>query len=240
MLTIPNNAAQASGNADHPPPARRSSQPQLAGNHSIYSNEESNTSFSSHALSSDQLLASTLYGMRSDSPLERPGNPAPRSHDISYPHLMSLQIPRSTSTYLNERVVRSVSRQRSLTKPERQRPRPSMVTGIPTALSIDQLANEAASSSSLSSPSEINHRRAITSNSGKLRIPQGAIDQGALLQNQNGFSFARFSWWIILSRLATCCFPGWCLRICLKKQSKMVQQAWREKVKDFAKIYGSA
>lgn len=233
MLTLPSGNVQALCSVDHPPPARQNTQPQLLGHHSIYSNEESNASFSSNALSSDQVLASKLYGMRSDSPFERPSNPLPCQQESTKPKYTSLHIPHiqnSTTTYFNDMNGASIQRQRSLTRPERQRPRPSMVTGIPTALSAEKMSGDPTSTSLHSAAGEVNHRRAITSNSGKLRVPLGAIDQGDESQYKPGFSFSfQFSWWVIASRIATCCFPGWCLRICLKKQSKVVQQAWREK-----------
>ncbi|CEP14317.1 hypothetical protein [Parasitella parasitica] len=38
------------------------------------------------------------------------------------------------------------------------------------------------------------------------------------------------SWWAWLAFLMTCCIPNWFLRVCLRKRNAMVQQAWREKL----------
>jgi chitin synthase len=38
------------------------------------------------------------------------------------------------------------------------------------------------------------------------------------------------NWWAWIAFLMTCCIPNWFLRICLKKRNALVQQAWREKV----------
>lgn len=195
---------------------------------SMYSSGESNPSFSSNCFSSDQLLASAMYGSRSESPVERPSNPPPphESTKMSTSESRNLQ----PAVFLNDKSGTLVSRQRSLTRPERQRPRPGMVSGMTNSITMDQLSNAVAASQTQNTNRENKHIGAITSNSGIIRIPLGAMDHAEAMPKRQGFSFARFSWWVILSRLATCCFPGCCLRICLKKNSKMVQQAWREKV----------
>lgn len=38
------------------------------------------------------------------------------------------------------------------------------------------------------------------------------------------------NWWAWTAFLMTCCIPNWFLRVCLRKKNPMVQQAWREKV----------
>ncbi|KAI8078230.1 chitin synthase-domain-containing protein [Gilbertella persicaria] len=38
------------------------------------------------------------------------------------------------------------------------------------------------------------------------------------------------SWWAWMAYLMTCCIPNWFIRICLRKKEPMVQQAWREKL----------
>ncbi|KAG0914330.1 hypothetical protein G6F57_002032 [Rhizopus arrhizus] len=38
------------------------------------------------------------------------------------------------------------------------------------------------------------------------------------------------SWWAWCAYLMTCCIPNWFLRVCLRKKNPMVQQAWREKL----------
>ncbi|KAI7864899.1 chitin synthase-domain-containing protein [Spinellus fusiger] len=38
------------------------------------------------------------------------------------------------------------------------------------------------------------------------------------------------SWWAWLAFLLTCCIPSIFIRVCLKKQNKQMQQAWREKL----------
>ncbi|KAJ2957347.1 hypothetical protein NQZ79_g6961 [Umbelopsis isabellina] len=218
MLTLPPKAASQMSGDDHHPLETVVQQP-LYNQHSIYSNEESNASFSSNGLSSDQLLASTLFASRSDSPMERPSNPAPR--------------PRKTqqSMHIGDLNTAAVGRQRSLTRPERQRPKPSMVTGIPKALSVEQMSSDI-STSPVNTTGNLNHKRAITSNSAHRRFNHSNIEFQDEYNKKN-HRFGRFSWWAVSSRIATCCFPGWCLRICMKKTSKPVQQAWREKVSVF-------
>lgn len=41
------------------------------------------------------------------------------------------------------------------------------------------------------------------------------------------------SWWAWCAYLMTCCIPNWFLRVCLRKKNPMVQQAWREKVQKY-------
>jgi hypothetical protein len=206
----------------------RNSQPQPMEYPSMYSSGESNPSYSSNCFSSDQLLASVLYGSRSESPVERPSNPPPPHESTKMRTSGSRNL--QPAAFLTDKSGTSVSRQRSLTRPERHRPRPGMVSVMANSMSMDRLNNAATPSQTQNTSRENKHRGAITSNSGIIRIPLGAMDHAEAMPKRKGFSSARFSWWVILSRLTTCCFPGCCLRICLKKNSKMVQQAWREKV----------
>ncbi|KAI9268334.1 chitin synthase-domain-containing protein [Phascolomyces articulosus] len=38
------------------------------------------------------------------------------------------------------------------------------------------------------------------------------------------------SWWAWIAFLVTCCIPGWCMKTCFRKRTKLIQQAWREKM----------
>ena len=226
MLTLPPKAAYPMNNADHSsPPVRQNTQAQLH-EHSVYSNENSNVSFSSNR--SDQLLGSTLFCLRSES--EPPSNlTLPRQSQP--PQSLQISHIQQSSNNFNANTV-SISGQRSLTRPERQRPRPSMVTGIPTALSIEEMSDDANSSRIGATGGGLNHKRTISANRRFIHNDSEAGDR----YDRKEDSFGRFRWWVVASRIATCCFPGWCLRICLKQRSSMVQQAWREKVKRSCRI----
>lgn len=119
-----------------------------------------------------------------------------------------------------------VLRARSLTRPDRQRPRPPLFNhDIPpppppkkhSRADMVRARNEILNASAVHK--EMNN--VIPSDEAK-QHPQSAPQTPARAGNM--------TWWSITANVATCCFPGWFLGYCLNKRNPLVRQAWREKV----------
>ncbi|KAI8375401.1 chitin synthase [Choanephora cucurbitarum] len=115
----------------------------------------------------------------------------------------------------------ALNRSKSLTRPERQRPRVGLIS---------------------SNPNQQHHRHS------NVRSPQPMPDQLQLQleQQKQSLSTERLSdastiktkeesrvltsWWAWTAFICTCCFPNCIIRICFGKPNRGMQQAWREKV----------
>ncbi|KAI9497320.1 chitin synthase [Zychaea mexicana] len=94
----------------------------------------------------------------------------------------------------------SVSRARSLSRPERQRPRQGMLNRTPSQ-----------------------HRAAADTpmpNQGRPTDPEEDEIKPKVL----------VSWWSWIAFLVTCCFPNCCIKVVFRKPNALMQQAWREKM----------
>ena len=147
----------------------------------------------------------------------------------------------------------SVNRQRSLTRPERQRPRPGMLrqrTGsdsippVPQAQApVDPQAQQQRVDQNMRNrirgyPSENRVRKTSMSQQQRQQVQSNTKQQAQRKELQRRASSKRkppkakvkMTWWAIVAQVLTCCFPNWCLKTCLKKKDPLVRQAWREKL----------
>ncbi|KAI9260371.1 chitin synthase [Helicostylum pulchrum] len=145
----------------------------------------------------------------------------------------------------------SMNRSRSLSRPERQRPRTGMIRSPSQQQRINQQqqgrygppggpggppgpgGSMRPRPNNYPMPNRLQHQLQ----------QQKIYQQEALLDQQPGPNQKKplpppeeeqpkvlTSWWAWMAFLLTCCFPNWFLRVCLKKNNAMVQQAWREKL----------
>ncbi|KAG2179561.1 hypothetical protein INT44_006408 [Umbelopsis vinacea] len=113
----------------------------------------------------------------------------------------------------------SLLRARSLTRPDRQRPRPplfqqDMLPPQRTKMDMVRARNEILNASAVVKDSNI-----ATSHEAKHLPPVP----------RNSVPTTNMTWWSITANIATCCFPSWFLSHCFKKHNPLVRQAWREK-----------
>lgn len=134
----------------------------------------------------------------------------------------------------------SMNRSRSLSRPERQRPRTGMIRSPSQQQRMNQQQrygpngppNMRPRPNNQPMPNRLQHQLQQQ----KLYQQQEALlDQPTTNQKKQEIPEEKVkvltSWWAWLAFLMTCCIPNWFLRACLKKKNAMVQQAWREKVK---------
>lgn len=161
--------------------------------------------------------------------------------------------PAAASYYAAHRNA-SLSRSRSLSRPERYRPRPGMLRGaVPSP--PQPPAHQQPGATTLIDQRYRHHPPRVVSvpeqpmsNRLQMQLQQQKIQQ----QREAGLSTAprpqrkpskkekqakeeddadaRTTWWAWIAFAMTCCIPGWCLRVCCRKQNALTRQAWREKV----------
>lgn len=151
--------------------------------------------------------------------------------------------PAEASPY--HRGTTQINRSKSLSRPERQRPRTGMINRNPSVR--HQQAKHIVD----------NHRRSRMAqhrNTQNLNQPMSSSLQQQLQQqkqqhlNQPLTSSPDIieekekepkvltSWWAWIAFLSTCCFPNYIIRVWFGKTNKNMQQAWREKVNIYIKI----
>ncbi|CAO0789486.1 unnamed protein product [Mucor circinelloides] len=148
----------------------------------------------------------------------------------------------------------SMNRSRSLSRPERQRPRQGMIRSPSQQQRMQQQQRYYGGNMQQQPGGYSPHQRPrpnnypmpnrLQSQLQQQKIQQQQQQQEALL-NQPQMSQQQqqkkqpvpeekvkvlTSWWAWLAFLMTCCIPNWFLRVCLRKRNAMVQQAWREKL----------
>ncbi|KAG2185821.1 hypothetical protein INT43_002258 [Umbelopsis isabellina] len=115
----------------------------------------------------------------------------------------------------------SVKRARSLTRPDRHRPRPTLFNYEPSP--PQQIKNM----NMMRARNELVRDAAI----GKLTTDHIPSDEAKHTQAApRTATTSKMSWWSITANIATCCIPSCFLSYCLKKRNPLVRQAWREKV----------
>lgn len=148
----------------------------------------------------------------------------------------------------------SMNRSRSLSRPERQRPRTGMIRSPSQQQRINQQQQQQQQQQRYGPNGPPPNMRARPNNQpmpNRLQHQlqqQKLYQQEALLDQPNAAAAAAAegakkpqeipeeevkvltSWWAWMAFLMTCCIPNWFLGACLKKKNAMVQQAWREKV----------
>lgn len=150
------------------------------------------------------------------------------------------------------RATANLNRSKSLTRPERQRPRTGMIkhTTSIRQQAATTTANTAAGGSggnggNINSPrtpfnnSNYNGRNQPMSNNLQLQLQQQKQQQ---LMNNGAQSVMEEqeplekepsvlnNWWAWIAFLCTCCIPNYIIRVWGRKPNKNMQQAWREKV----------
>ncbi|KAI8375023.1 chitin synthase [Choanephora cucurbitarum] len=139
----------------------------------------------------------------------------------------------------------SMNRSRSLSRPERQRPRQGMFR-TPSQQQRNQQQQQAYGRSSGYGASPQNGAARPRPNPMPNRL-QHQLQQQKMYQQQEAAMIMQqdqtkqpeepeekvkvlTSWWAWMAYLMTCCIPNWFLSICLRMKNPMVQQAWREKL----------
>lgn len=148
-----------------------------------------------------------------------------------------------------------VNRQRSLTRPERQRPRPGMIRNqsqvdpveapVPpmhTSPQVQQDQQQRVEQSMRNRirgyPSETRVRKQNTilgrppasQTGGRQQAVRRELQRRASSRRKPPKAKVKMTWWAILAQIMTCCCPNWCLNTCLRKKDPLVRQAWREKL----------
>ena len=141
----------------------------------------------------------------------------------------------------------SVSRARSLSRPERQRPRQGMLNRTPSqhrAAAGARLAPGANSPMQRPPPGNAMYGQQQPMSphlqqqlqQQKLHQQQAAgLDTPMPDQNKDDDEDeikpkVLVSWWSWIAYLVTCCFPGCCIKVVFRKPNALMQQAWREKM----------
>ncbi|KAG1289854.1 hypothetical protein G6F66_009143 [Rhizopus arrhizus] len=145
----------------------------------------------------------------------------------------------------------SINRSRSLSRPERQRPRQGLIRS-PSQQQRMMLMQQQQRQHMMRPPSSrpTNHPMPNRLQHQLQQQKMYQQQEAALLEsnnnNNNNNSLPKkenteeipneekikvlTSWWAWCAYLMTCCIPNWFLRVCLRKKNPMVQQAWREKL----------
>lgn len=130
----------------------------------------------------------------------------------------------------------TMNRTRSLSRPERQRPRQGMFR---SPSQQQRLQNHVRGYPMRPPPNQpMSNSLQYQLQQQKLQQQQEAIQPAAPLPNQKSKQKepeedikVLTNWWAWIAFLMTCCIPNWFLKVCLRKRNPLVQQAWREKVK---------
>jgi chitin synthase len=138
----------------------------------------------------------------------------------------------------------SMNRSRSLSRPERQRPRQGMIRSPSQQQRMQQQGRYYAGPPQQGGP---NNNMRPRPNPMPNRL-QSQLQQQKMYQQQEALLNqpqqpgkkvpepeeekvkVLTNWWAWVAFLMTCCIPNWFLRVCLRKRNAMVQQAWREKL----------
>ncbi|CEG69555.1 Putative Chitin synthase [Rhizopus microsporus] len=186
--------------------------------------------------------------------LSRPRPPAHRHHPDRqsqvrtgrpmrppYHHPQQPMVPNQPPTATGPYRRVSMNRSRSLSRPERQRPRPGMIRSPSQQQrmmqqQMQQQRMRPPRPSNYPMPNRLQHQ---LQQQQKMYQQQQQQEMALLENNKKENNDANIpeekikvltSWWAWLAYLMTCCIPNWFLRVCLRKKNPMVQQAWREKL----------
>ncbi|CAO3677614.1 unnamed protein product [Rhizopus stolonifer] len=112
-----------------------------------------------------------------------------------------------------------IIRSRSLSRPERQRPRQGLVRTPSQQQHIQQRPSRPINHTM---PNRLQHQLQQKQEKKivETKPPERKVTEVKVLTN----------WWAWCAFLMTCCIPNCFIRVCLRKKNPMVQQAWREKL----------
>jgi chitin synthase len=138
----------------------------------------------------------------------------------------------------------NMNRAKSLSRPERQRPKTGMIRSPSQQQRMQQ--QQRYNSMQQQRPRPNNYPMP---NRLQQQLQQQKMQQQNAILNQNPPPppppekepeekiKVLTNWWAWIAFLMTCCIPNWFLRVCLRKRNALVQQAWREKVNEKKKNY---
>ncbi|RUP48368.1 chitin synthase-domain-containing protein [Jimgerdemannia flammicorona] len=116
----------------------------------------------------------------------------------------------------------NLNRQRSLTRPERQRQRTPMIrTG--EGYTVEEGPQHRRPGMGPNTRRQMQAQRTQAPQQQQQQQPEPPKKSMVKPKPQ-------LSWWAIMAIILTCCCPSFCLKWCCKKGDPLVQQAWREKV----------
>lgn len=135
----------------------------------------------------------------------------------------------------------SVSRARSLTRPERQRPRQGMIRSPSQQRQMQQQQQQQHHAGGMMAPhpshqqrmSQMHHQQRLRQQQAaglSAPLPPPVPEKEDLDDDPAIKPKVLTSWWSWVAFLATCCIPSCCIRIVFRKPNALMQQAWREKV----------
>lgn len=170
-----------------------------------------------------------------DAAQNRP-KPNEYQHRIPHPGRPSNGVTRPSNDYLEANPYRrggatNMNRSKSLTRPERQRPRTNMINAH------EQHDNN----NPRRRISFLNQTRQPTLNQPMSNQLQAQLAQQREQQQQQPPPPSQdeekpkeekvlTNWWAWIAYLCTCCYPSYIIRVWFGKSNKGMQQAWREKV----------
>lgn len=124
----------------------------------------------------------------------------------------------------NQRGTTNINRSKSLTRPERQRPRAGMINRNPSQPRYDRtLPNLTTQPMSSSLQFQLEQQKQQFQ---QQQLQQQAVKKDAVEKEPRVLT----NWWAWIAYLCTCCFPDYIIRVWFGKSNKNMQQAWREKV----------
>lgn len=209
----PSYVPQGGNRQSHADPNRQSTNP--SSRHVTHSGSE--TSSGRHTTSSGGHPSSqnrnSARPRPSPSGYGGPGGPGPRPGQSG-----SHRRDPESAAYMRQ----NLNRQRSLTRPERQRQRTPMIR--------DGYVEEGSTGPQRRRSAHQPRTQREMSAQRSAQPSQHILQQAQAAKKSMVKPKQKLSWWAILARIMTCCCPNWCMRVCCKMNDSLVQQAWREKV----------
>lgn len=165
------------------------------------------------------------------------GPPPPRPIHGQY----AVNFDNSSQPNPYHRGTTNINRSKSLTRPERQRPRTGMINRNPSQPRHSRIpATNQPNNHSNNQPN--NHLNNHLNNQPMSSSLQLQLEQQKQQQQQQQQPIqveekekekeprVLTNWWAWIAFLCTCCFPNYIIRVWFGKSNKNMQQAWREKV----------
>ncbi|KAI8366234.1 chitin synthase [Blakeslea trispora] len=118
----------------------------------------------------------------------------------------------------------ALNRSKSLTRPERQRPRFGMISSNP-----NQSTHQSRHHSNVRYPQPMPNQLQLQLQQQKQSLSTERLSDVSTIESKEKPRVLT-SWWAWIAFLCTCCFPNCIIRICFGKSNRGMQQAWREKV----------
>ncbi|KAI9486594.1 MAG: chitin synthase [Benjaminiella poitrasii] len=139
----------------------------------------------------------------------------------------------------------TINRSKSLTRPERQRPRPGLINAHganapqrhpslgPHRRRSHLTGNTPERHSSYNQPMSNNLQMQLAQQKQQMNAAEPVQSQDSTLddkEDEEKEPSVLNNWWAWIAFICTCCFPSYIIRVWFGKSNKSMQQAWREKV----------